>query len=93
MEPDKELEDAVAACAKILEQKCGRRPFMIFVSKANLKFENEDARNKGIVSGTVTYTYRAKPKLGKNSLSKLLIDSTRVALNQAEKKALEGAES
>jgi len=89
MEEDKELKEAVEACTKILEEKCGKRPFMIVVSKANVKFANEEDREKRIVSGTASYMYMAKPKLGKNGLSKLLIDTTRVALNQAEKKATE----
>ncbi|MCI0504154.1 hypothetical protein L0Y65_05600 [Candidatus Micrarchaeota archaeon] len=93
MEEDKELKEAVAACVKIIEEKCGRRPFMLVVSKANVRFENEEARQKGIISGTSTYMYQARPKLAKNGLSKMLIDTCRVALNRAEKAATGSAES
>jgi hypothetical protein len=93
MEEDKALKEAVAAFTKILEEKCGRRPFLIVVSKANVKFATEEDRKKGIVTGTASYMYLAKPTLRKNGISKLLIDTARVAINQAEKKATEGAES
>ena len=89
MEEDTELKEAVEACAKIISEKCRKRPFMVVVSKADIRYENEEALKKGIVKGTASYMYMARPKLQKNGLSKLLIDTTRVALNQAEKKALE----
>lgn len=88
MEEDKDLKEAIEACARIVEEKCGKRPYMIVLSKANVKFENKEAKEKGIVSGTASYMYFARPPLRKNGLSKLLIDTTRVAINQAEKKLI-----
>ncbi len=85
MEEDKELKEAIEACTKILEEKCGKRPFMIVISKANLYYKNDDARKSGQLSGTATYMYMAKPTLKKDGLSKLLIDTSKVALNLAEK--------
>lgn len=90
---DKDLKEAVEACAKIIEEKCGRKPFMIAVSKADVKFADAEARKKGIISGTAHYMYIARPQLKKNGLSKLLIDTARVALNQAEKKITEESQS
>jgi hypothetical protein len=90
MAEDKELKEAVEACAKIIAEKCRKRPFMIVVSKADIRYENDEALRKGIVKGTASYMYMANPKLQRNGLSKLLIDTTRVALNQAEKNAVEG---
>jgi hypothetical protein len=89
MAEDKELKEAVEACAKIIAEKCRKRPFMIVVSKADIRYENAEALKKGIVKGTANYMYMAMPKLQRNGLSKLLIDTTRVALNQAEKTAVE----
>lgn len=86
METDKNLKEAVEACAKIIEEKCGKKPYMIAVSQADVKFASEENRKKGIVSGTANYMYFSRPPLKKNGLSKLLIDTCRVALNQAEKK-------
>ncbi len=88
MEEDKELKEAVAECAKIIEAKCGRKPYLIAVSKANVKFATPEHRQKGIVTGTASYMYLAKPTLRKNGLSKLLIDTARHALNTAEKAAV-----
>ncbi|MFA5091853.1 MAG: hypothetical protein WC483_04700 [Candidatus Paceibacterota bacterium] len=93
MEEDKELKEAVAACAKIIGEKCGNKPFMLAVSKADVMFATDEDREKGIVSGTAHYMYIARPTLRKNGLSKLLIDTARVALNQAEKKISEESES
>jgi hypothetical protein len=93
MEEDKDLKEAVAACARIIEEKCGRKPFMIAVSKADVKFATDGDRKKGIISGTANYMYLARPPLKKNGLSKLLIDTARVAINQAEKKISEETQS
>ena len=89
MEEDKELKEAVAECSKIIEAKCGKRPHMIVVAKADIKFDSKENLKKGIVSGTASYMYFSRPPLKKNGLSKLLIDTTRYALNEAEKKAVE----
>ena len=89
MEEDKELREAIEACAKIVEEKCGHRPYMIVITKANVKFASEEHRKKGILTGNASYMYVAKPTLKKNGLSKLLIDTSRVAVNLAEKKTQE----
>jgi hypothetical protein len=93
MEEDKDLKEAVQACAKIIEEKCGNKPFLIAVSQANVKFASEEARKKGIISGTANYMYMSRPPLRKNGLCKLLIDAARVAINQAEKKVVEESDS
>jgi len=92
MEEDKELKKAIESCSKIVEETCGKRPYMILISKANVSFASAENQKKGILSGTATYMYMAKPPLKKNGLSKLLIDTTRVALNTAEKKITEQSE-
>jgi hypothetical protein len=89
MEEDQGLKEAVAECSKIIEAKCGKMPYMIVVAKADIKFDSQESRKKGIASGTASYMYFSRPPLKKNGLSKLLIDTTRHALNEAEKKAVE----
>ncbi len=93
MEADKDLKEAVSACAKIIEEKCGRKPFMIVVAEADIKFASDEHRKKGIVSGTANYMYFSRPPLKKNGLSKLLLDTCRVGLNHAEKKISEDSGS
>jgi len=88
MEEDKELKEAIEECAKIIEAKCGKKPFMVVVSKANIRFATAEHKEKGIVSGTASFMYMARHSLKKDGISKLLIDTTRHALNSAEKKAV-----
>jgi hypothetical protein len=88
MEEDNDLKEAIAECAKVVEAKCGKRPYMIVISKANVKFASPEHKAKGIITGTASYMYLAKPTLKKNGLSKLLIDTARVAVGKAEKKAV-----
>jgi hypothetical protein len=92
MEDDKDLKEAIKACAKIVEEKCGRRPYMIVLSKANVKFASEEHRRKGLITGTASYMYMARPTLKRNGLSKLLIDTSKAAITLAEKKIAEESE-
>jgi len=89
MQEDKNLKEAIEECAKIMQEKCGNSPFMLVATKAVVGFESEEHRKKGIVTGNATFMYLSRPKLKKDGLSKLLIDTTRHALTQAEKKATE----
>jgi hypothetical protein len=90
---DEDLKGAIEECARIIQERCKNRPFMVVISKANVKFKTEEDKKKGLLKGTATYMYMAKPALRKNGLSKLLIDTSRVALSQAEKKIMEEPES
>ncbi len=92
MEEDKDLREAIEECAKIVEEKCKKRPYMIVVSKADVGFASEEDKRKGRLKGRTSYMYIAKPALGKDGLSKLLVDTSRVALELAEKK-VKGEES
>jgi hypothetical protein len=91
MEEDKKLKEAIEACAKIVHEKCGKRPFMIVISKADVKLVGAKDKAGKVLSGTANYMYLAKPPLRKDGLSKILIDTSRVAVNAAEKKILEEA--
>lgn len=84
METDKELREAIEACAKIIEEKCGKKPYLVVISKANLKFGSEDDRKKGRLRGTSSYMYMSKPKIAKNGVSRLLIDTVKLAITRAE---------
>lgn len=86
MEEDKELKEAIEECAKIVEEKCKKRPYMIVLTKANVGFASEEDRKKGILKGNTAYLYTAKPSLKKDGLSKLLVDTSRMAVDLAEKK-------
>ena len=85
MEESKELKEALAECAALFEKKCGTRPYMIVIARANLYFKDDEDKNKGRLSGTSEYTYISKPPMDKTGVSKLLIDTTRLAVNHAEK--------
>jgi len=84
-EVDKELKEAVEECAKIIEEKCRRHPYMIVVSKAVVGFASEEDKKKGILRGKTSYMYFAKPPIRKDGMSKLLVDASRMALDLAEK--------
>ncbi len=89
MEEDKELKEVLSTVSESVEKKFGPRPYLIIVTKADLFFEDDEAKKKGRVTGTANYVYLTKPPIGKDSITKLLIDTTRVALNSMEKKATE----
>ncbi len=90
MAEDLEMREVLSEVQKKVEEKFGMRPYMIIVTKADLYFANAADKEKGKVSGTANYAYLSKPPMGKDGISKLLIDTTRVALNAAEKQATEG---
>lgn len=92
LEADKDLKEAMEECAKVLEKKCGKRPYMIVVSKANLYFKTPQDKAAGKMSGTASYMYMAKPELKRDGLSKLLVDTSKLALELAEKELDEKAE-
>ncbi|MEW6748927.1 MAG: hypothetical protein AB1295_04435 [Candidatus Micrarchaeota archaeon] len=91
MQQDKDLKEAIEACAKIMQEKCGNRPFMLVATKADVGFKNDEDQKKGILTGTASFMYVSRPKLKKDGLSKLLIDTTRHGVGQAEKKIMEEA--
>ena len=85
MKESKELKEALAECAALFEKKCGTRPYMIVIARANLYFKDEADKKKGRLSGNSEYSYMSKPPMEKTGVSKLLIDTTRLAVNHAEK--------
>ncbi|MEW6722969.1 MAG: hypothetical protein AB1324_06930 [Candidatus Micrarchaeota archaeon] len=89
---DEKMNEAIKECAKIIEEKCGKFPYVIVVANAKVKFATPEDRKKGIVKGTSNYMYYARPPLKKNGLSKLLLDTSRHALAEAEKKIMEEAD-
>jgi hypothetical protein len=89
MEEDQEMKEVLSAVQKTVEDKFGMRPYMIIVTKADLFFANDDDKKSGKVTGTANYVYMSKPPMGKDGISKLLIDTARVAINAAEKQATE----
>ena len=84
MAEDMEMKEVLRDVQKKVEEKFGMRPYMIIVTKADLFFANSDDKEKGKVTGTANYVYLSKPPMGKDSISKLLIDTARVAVNAAE---------
>jgi len=62
------------------------------ISKANLHFASPEDKKKGRMSGTASYMYVVRPKLGKNGLTKLLIDTSKLAIELAEKELGENRE-
>ncbi|MFH0737091.1 MAG: hypothetical protein V1827_00885 [Candidatus Micrarchaeota archaeon] len=93
MAEDKALKEAIEACSKIIEEKCGKRPYMVLITKADVRFESAEHKKKGIITGTASFMYTAKPRLKKDGLSKILLDTTKHALKQAEKAVIEESES
>jgi hypothetical protein len=89
MAEDDEIKEVLDEVQKKVEEKFGLRPYMIIVTKADLYYADAEAKEKGKLSGKADYVYLSKPPLGKDGVSKLLIDTCRVALNAAEKQATE----
>jgi hypothetical protein len=85
LEADNDLKEAIEACAKIIEEKCGNKPYMVVISKANLKFASAEDKKKKKLTGTASYMYSTKPPIAKNGVSKLLISTTKLAIDLAEK--------
>jgi hypothetical protein len=90
IEDDKELRQAIQECAKVVEEKCGKRPYLIVISKANVGFKSDEDKQKRLLSGTTTYMYMAKPTLRKDGISKSLMDAAKHAVKLAEEGAQEG---
>jgi hypothetical protein len=82
---DEDLNEAIKECAKIVEEKCKKRPYMIIISKANLGYENEEDKKKNILKGNCTYAYYSKPPLENNPITRSLIDAAKSAIDLAEK--------
>ncbi|MBU1165490.1 hypothetical protein KKF81_00965 [Candidatus Micrarchaeota archaeon] len=86
MKQDNQLKEAIEECAKIVEEKCDKRPYMIIIVKTDVGYNSEEDKKKGILKGMSSYMYSAKPALKKDGLSKLLIDTSKMAISLAEKK-------
>ena len=87
-EVDKELEEAVKEAAKVIEQKCGKKPYMLIVTKANMGFANEEDYKKGRLSGTSSYMFMSRPELRDGSgITKVLLESSEKAIKQAHEVA------
>ena len=87
LEADEDLKEAIQECAKIIEEKCKKRPYMVIVTKADVGFANEQDMKKGIIKGKASFLYAAKPNLKADGLSKILIGASKKALEMAEKQA------
>ncbi len=83
---DKDLEEAIKECSKIIEEKCKRRPYIIVVSKANLGYASEEDRKKGLLKGSCSYMYFSKPPLGDDGVSRSLLDGAKAAIDLANEK-------
>ena len=86
MEADEDLREAIEECAKVVEERCKKRPYMIIVAKADVGFRSDDDKEKGKLSGKTSYLYLAKPTIKHDGLSRLLVDSCRMALDMADEK-------
>ena len=78
------MEEAIKECAKVVEDKCKKRPYMIIISKANLGYASEEDRKKNILKGNCTYMYFSRPPLGKDGVSRSLLDGAKAAISMAE---------
>ncbi|MBD3210285.1 hypothetical protein GF318_02790 [Candidatus Micrarchaeota archaeon] len=85
-EVDEDLRDAIKECSKIIEEKCKKRPYMIILSKADIKFDSEEEKKKGVAKGKASFIYVARPPLRKSGLSKILLGASKKALELAEKR-------
>ncbi|MBN1169976.1 hypothetical protein JXA56_03045 [Candidatus Micrarchaeota archaeon] len=84
MTNDPDLEEAINECAKIIEEKCKKRPYMVIISKANLGFESEEDKQKGVLKGNCTYLYIAKPQISNDPVSSALLQGAEAALDMAK---------
>jgi hypothetical protein len=83
---DADLNEAIIECAKIVEEKCKKRPYMLIVTKADIGFESEEDRKKGMLKGKAAFMYASKPSLKPDGVSKILIGACKKAIEMAEKK-------
>ncbi len=83
---DEDLNEAIRECAKIVEEKCKKRPYLIVISKANLGYASDGDKKKGLLKGNCTYMYYSKPPLGRDGVSRSLVDGAKAAIGMAENK-------
>lgn len=84
---DDDLKEAIQECAKIVEERCKKRPYMIIISKADIGFASEEDRKKGLLKGSAAFMYASKPTIRPDGVSKILIGACKKALEMAEEKA------
>lgn len=85
MEEDPDLKSAIEECRKIVEDKCRKRPYMIIISKANVGYSSEAEKQKGMLRGTATYMYVARPSMGKDAVSRVLLQGAEAAIEKVKK--------
>lgn len=83
-QPDDDLKEAIEACAKVVEDKCKKRPYMIIVTKAELGFASAEDQKKGVLKGKTSFMYMAKPTLKNDGVSRILVGASKKALEMAE---------
>jgi hypothetical protein len=83
---DKDLEEAIKECSKIVEEKCKKRPYFIVISKANLGYASEEDKKKKLLKGNCTYMYYSKPPIGRDGVSRSLLDGAKAAISMADEK-------
>lgn len=88
MTNDPDLEEAINECAKIIEEKCRKRPYLVIISKANLGFASEEDKRKGLLKGNCTYLYVSKPEVKNDPVSRALLQGAQAALDMAKKKTV-----
>ncbi len=84
MDSDTDLKNAMDSITPILEQKLKKRPYIVIIAKADVGFESEEDKKNGVLKGSTSYLFWAKPPLGQDGLSKLLVDSAESALEAAK---------
>jgi len=83
-QPDDDLKEAIEACAKVVEEKCRKRPYMIILTKAELGFASAEDQKKGVLKGKTSFMYMAKPTLKDDGVSRILVGASKKALDMAE---------
>ncbi|MBU0591926.1 hypothetical protein KKD40_06910 [Candidatus Micrarchaeota archaeon] len=53
MKQDNQLKEAIEECAKIVEEKCDKRPYMIIIVKTDVGYNSEEDNKKGDTEGNV----------------------------------------
>ena len=84
MANDPDLEEAINECAKIIEEKCRKRPYLVIISKANLGFASDEDKKKGLLKGNCTYLYLSKPPVRNDPVSAALLQGAQAALDKAK---------
>lgn len=83
-QPDDDLKEAIEACAKVVEEKCKKRPYMIILTKADIGFASAEDQKKGILKGKTSFMYMAKPTIKNDGVSRILVGASKKALEMAE---------